>query len=53
MAAHLVDEVLADVPVRPSEHEREAIERDAQGATNRARELVDMVIHAVPERDVT
>jgi len=34
------------------EHKREANERGAQGTTNRAQELVDMVIHVMPERDV-
>lgn len=33
------------------EHKREAIERGAQGTTNRAPELVDMVIQALPEKD--
>lgn len=33
------------------EHKREAIERGAQGTTNRARELVEMVIQALPEKE--
>jgi len=32
-------------------HKREAKERGAQGSTNRAEELVDMIIQAMPERD--
>jgi CheY-like chemotaxis protein len=33
------------------EHQREAIARGAQGTTNRPRDLVDMVIQALPEKD--
>lgn len=34
------------------EHRREAIERGAQGTTNHPRELVDMVLQAMPEKGV-
>ncbi|MEO6563694.1 MAG: hypothetical protein ABIN99_11720, partial [Nitrosospira sp.] len=33
------------------QHQQESNKRGAQGTTNRARELVDMVIQALPEKD--
>jgi hypothetical protein len=33
-------------------HKREAVERGAQGSTNRPQELLDIVVQALPEANV-